>query len=61
MDIDSSVWRYYLLSIRPEKTDGNFEWDDFYLKTNNDLVGNFGNLFNRVLNLSFNKFKYKRC
>ena len=45
----SDYWRYYLLSIRPEKQDANFSWEEFFDKINNDLNDNLGNLFNRVL------------
>lgn len=27
--VPASVWRYYLLSIRPETADAMFSWDDF--------------------------------
>lgn len=47
--ISADVWRYYLLSIRPEKSDTSFSWDDFQAKINNELVANLGNLVNRVL------------
>jgi hypothetical protein len=30
--IPASVWRYYLLSIRPETSDAMFSWDDFVSK-----------------------------
>jgi methionyl-tRNA synthetase len=47
--IDSDVYRYYLLSNRPEKADSKFLWDDFYEKNNNELVANLGNLVNRTM------------
>ncbi len=47
--IPSDVWRYYLLSNRPEKADSQFAWDDFAEKTNNELLANIGNLVNRTL------------
>lgn len=50
--IKSDIWRYYLLRMRPETSDTEFEWNDFMLKTNNELIGNFGNLANRVLTLN---------
>ncbi len=42
-------WRFYLLSVRPEKQDSNFLWSDFFDKINNELNDNIGNLINRVL------------
>jgi methionyl-tRNA synthetase len=53
--IDSDIWRYYLFRMRPEDSDTEFVWSDFEAKTNNELVGNFGNFVNRVISLT-NKF-----
>ncbi|MCQ2820385.1 MAG: methionine--tRNA ligase [archaeon] len=47
--IPPEVWRYYLLSMRPEVSDTDFRWDEFQAKNNNELLNNMGNLFNRVL------------
>ncbi len=47
--IPADVWRYYLFANRPEKADTHFTWDDFYEKTNSELIDNFANLINRVL------------
>ena len=55
--IPSDVWRYYLLSIRPEGSDSSFQWTDFADKNNNELVNNLGNLTNRILSFSYKKFK----
>lgn len=46
--IPADVWRYYIMAIRPERGDSLFQWDDFRERVNSDLVGNFGNLVNRV-------------
>ena len=54
--IPSSVWRYYLLSNRPENNDSSFTWDDFAAKTNAELLANLGNFVNRIL--KFLKSKY---
>jgi len=43
------IWRYYLLSVRPEQSDSIFAWEDLQAKTNNELLANFGNLCHRVL------------
>eukprot|EP01133_Synstelium_polycarpum_P006251 gene6251-7248_t len=48
--IPSDIWRFYLLSNRPEASDSTFSWDDFSLKTA-ELMNNFGNLVNRVLKM----------
>ncbi|KAJ3745248.1 tRNA synthetases class I (M)-domain-containing protein [Lentinula raphanica] len=47
--ISSSVWRYYLLSTRPESADAMFSWADCITANNNVLLNNFGNFVNRVL------------
>ncbi|KAH7884311.1 tRNA synthetases class I (M)-domain-containing protein [Phlebopus sp. FC_14] len=47
--IPASVWRYYLLSTRPETADAMFSWADCIAANNNVLLKNFGNFINRVL------------
>ncbi|GAM89717.1 hypothetical protein ANO11243_077560 [Dothideomycetidae sp. 11243] len=47
--IPADVWRYYLLSHRPETGDTEFEWDGFIAANNNELLKNFGNFVNRVI------------
>jgi methionyl-tRNA synthetase len=47
--IPSDVWRYYLLSHRPETGDSEFEWDSFISGNNNELLKNLGNFVNRVI------------
>src|SRR5690606_32651361 len=47
--ISPSVWRYYLLSSRPETSDTQFLWRDFIAKNNSELLANLGNLVNRVV------------
>ncbi|KAH9959653.1 methionyl-tRNA synthetase [Russula dissimulans] len=47
--IPASVWRYYLLSTRPETADATFSWDDCVAANNNILLNNFGNFVNRAL------------
>ncbi|WP_294393216.1 methionine--tRNA ligase [uncultured Clostridium sp.] len=41
--------RYYLLNNGPETKDTDFTWKSFVNTNNNELVGLFGNLINRVL------------
>lgn len=48
-NISIEVWRYYLLSNRPETQDSNFYWNDFANRNNNELLNNLGNLCNRTL------------
>jgi methionyl-tRNA synthetase len=45
----ASVWRYYLLSNRPETSDSQFTWSGFIERNNSELLNNFGNFVNRVL------------
>ncbi len=51
--IGPDYWRYYLLSIRPESADSNFDWKDFQNKINGELCNNFGNICFRVLNFIY--------
>ncbi|KAI9841004.1 MAG: hypothetical protein M1837_001079 [Sclerophora amabilis] len=39
--IPSDVWRYYLLSHRPETSDSEFNWESF-INSNNSLLNNLG-------------------
>ncbi len=43
------VWRYYLLSNRPEVSDSDFKWTDMIARSNNELLANLGNFVNRAL------------
>ncbi|CAG8603407.1 279_t:CDS:2, partial [Racocetra persica] len=47
--IPVSVWRYYLISSRPETNDSIFTWKDFIVRNNNELLANLGNFVNRVM------------
>jgi len=47
--VPADVWRYYLLSVRPETGDSEFNWDAFISANNNNLLKNLGNFTNRVL------------
>lgn len=47
--IASDYWRFYLLYIRPETQDSSFNWSDFALKVNSELLNNLGNFVNRSL------------
>ncbi|KAL1895762.1 hypothetical protein Cpir12675_003095 [Ceratocystis pirilliformis] len=47
--IDADVWRFYLLSRRPETNDTEFKWEEFMDANNNDLLKNVGNLVQRTV------------
>ncbi|CAA6653607.1 unnamed protein product [Spirodela intermedia] len=47
--IPAEVWRYYLLTNRPEVSDTLFTWVDLQAKLNSELLSNLGNFVNRVL------------
>ncbi|KAI9013594.1 methionyl-tRNA synthetase [Hyaloraphidium curvatum] len=47
--IPVEVWRYYLLSNRPETADSQFLWKDFIQRNNGELLANLGNYVNRVV------------
>jgi len=47
--IDSDIYRFYLLYIRPESQDSSFSWDDLTSKNNSELLNNLGNFINRAL------------
>ncbi len=47
--IHPDLWRFYLLSIRPEKNDSDFTWHDFIEKVNSEFIDNIGNMVNRTL------------
>ena len=51
-----SVWRYYLLSQRPENADSAFTWSGFIAANNNELLANLGNFVNRVIKFSNAKY-----
>nr|XP_002128793.1 methionine--tRNA ligase, cytoplasmic [Ciona intestinalis] len=55
-NIDSDIWRFYLLSMRPEGQDTHFSWSDFLLKNNSELLNNLGNFINRSLKFVSNAY-----
>lgn len=57
--IPADVWRYYLLTNRPEKMDTDFSWEDFGEKLNNELLANIGNLVNRAMVFCQREFEGK--
>ena len=54
--VPPSVWRYYLLSARPETSDTQFEWRSFIVKNNSELLANLGNFVNRLIKYVNAKF-----
>ncbi|CAO1632717.1 unnamed protein product [Parajaminaea phylloscopi] len=54
--VSPSVWRYYLLSNRPETADSAFAWSDFVSRNNSELLANLGNFVNRVLTFCSKKY-----
>ena len=53
--IPIEIWRYYLLAIRPEGSDSQFQWEDFQDRNNSELLPNLGNFCNRVLKFVYTK------
>eukprot|EP01018_Ginkgo_biloba_P028836 Gb_31125 [translate_table: standard] len=47
--IPAEVWRYYLLTNRPEVSDTLFTWADLQAKQNSELLKNLGNFVHRAL------------
>eukprot|EP00124_Ichthyophonus_hoferi_P000264 Ihof_evm20s9 gene=Ihof_evmTU20s9 len=54
--INPSVWRFYLLFIRPEGQDSAFSWADLQQVNNSILLNNFGNFVHRSLTFVMNNF-----
>ncbi len=50
------MWRYYLLAVRPESSDADFNWDEFADRNNNELLKNLGNFVNRALKFVYDRF-----
>jgi methionyl-tRNA synthetase len=48
--------RYYFAANVPESRDSNWSWADFVQRNNSELVANWGNLANRVLNIAHRNF-----
>ena len=54
-NIPIEVWRFYLLSIRPEGSDTQFRWEDFQDRNNSELLPNLGNFCHRVFKFIYSK------
>ena len=49
--------RYYLISINPYSQDDlNFDWEEFAIRINSELIGNLGNFVNRALGFTKKNF-----
>ena len=55
-EIDIDALRAYLTTIIPENKDTDYKWEDYKNNCNSELVGKYGNLFNRTLNMIKNYF-----
>ncbi len=52
--------RFYLVAINPYSQDDlNFDWDEFAIKINSELIGNLGNFVNRALGFTQKSFDGK--
>lgn len=58
-NIDIDVLRAYLVTVFPENKDSDFKWEGFKDVANADLVGKFGNFFNRSLNMIWKNYEGK--
>ncbi|CAG8442790.1 6545_t:CDS:2 [Ambispora leptoticha] len=58
-EIPVAVWRYYLISSRPETNDSMFTWKEFIAKNNNELLANLGNFVNRIIKFTVAKYNSK--
>ncbi|KAA3660036.1 MAG: methionine--tRNA ligase [Chloroflexi bacterium] len=54
---DPDPLRYYLTAVMPETRDSDWSWQGYVDRNNAELVGNWGNLVNRVLNMTKRYFK----
>ena len=58
-DIDIDTLRAYLVTVFPENKDSDFKWEGYKDVVNADLVGKFGNFFNRSINMMQKYFQGK--
>lgn len=54
---DPDPLRYYLTAAMPETRDSDWSWEGYVERNNNELVANWGNLVNRVLNMTARYFE----
>jgi len=53
---DVDAIRYYLSINMPENRDSNWDWQDFLIKNNDELVGTYGNFIHRVISFTQKNF-----
>ncbi len=53
---DGEYWRYAILSLRPERGDSNFIWDEFIKMINGDLNDTVGNFLLRATSFAYTRF-----
>ncbi|MDG6218600.1 MAG: methionine--tRNA ligase [Candidatus Thermoplasmatota archaeon] len=51
-NFDVDAVRYYLSMNMPENKDANWDWKDFVIKNNDELVGTYGNFIHRVISFT---------
>ena len=56
MGFPADAWRFYIMANRPEKRDSDFSFEAFQALVNAGLVGNLGNLLNRMFSFTKKKF-----
>ncbi|MFZ0546574.1 MAG: methionine--tRNA ligase [Candidatus Promineifilaceae bacterium] len=54
---DPDPFRYYLTTNMPETRDSDWAWEGYVERNNTELLSNWGNLVNRVLNMLQRYFK----
>jgi methionyl-tRNA synthetase len=54
---DPDPLRYYLTAVMPETRDSDWSWQGYVERNNTELVANWGNLVNRVLNMTQRYFQ----
>jgi len=57
--LPSDYWRYYLISIAPERHDTDFKWTEFKSAVNSDLADTLGNFVHRTLTFIGRNFNTK--
>ena len=55
-EFDVDAVRYYLSMNMPENKDSNWDWKDFVIKNNDELVGTYGNFIHRVISFTQKNF-----
>ena len=56
---DPDAIRYTVAASLPESKDGDFSWEEFVQRNNNELVAAWGNLVNRILGYAYKNYDGK--